>query len=574
MNDLPPPPPLPPEVAKLPVAQTKTRHVSLVWVIPVVAAVIAVFLAWRTLSDRGPLIAITFTTAEGLTPGQTKVEHRAVAVGTVESIALNQAMTGVTVRVRMRREAEDRLTDHARFWVVRPRLSVRSLSGLDTLVSGAYLEMDPGAPGGEPKYAFNGLEEPPSVRSDEPGTSYVLRADRIGSLGPGSPVFYRDVQVGEVLSYDLHSGIGPVTVNVFVHAPFDRLVRPRSEFWNASGLSVTLGAGGFHVEVESLQALLSGGVAFDTPSAGDERPPSPPNSTFVLYGDKGAADSARFRTKVPLVAYFHSSANGLAAGAPVAVYGIQVGVVTGVSLLQTDLTSPPLVRVEMQVEPDRIGGVHDHPDPATEPQAALAVVRGLVAQGMRAQLTSANFLTGQQLVTLAFLPDAPPAEATMEADHVIVLPTQDGGLADITTSVANFTTKLNQLPLTEIGHNLNDLLVALNGTVGGPAVRQTLQELSSTLASVQTLVRQTDAGLAPTLDRLPKIADELQQAVARANRVLGAVDAGYGTNSEFQSSVNRVLGELTDTARSIRVLADFLDRHPEALIRGRAGADR
>jgi paraquat-inducible protein B len=559
--------------AELPVAQVRTRQFSLVLLIPVVAAVIAGYLAWRGLSQQGPLITITFTTAEGLTAGQTKVEHRAVDLGTVESIALNQAMTEVTVRVRMRREAASRLTDHARFWVVRPRLSVRNFSGLNTLVSGAYLEMDPGAAGGEQRYQFTGLEEPPSVRSDEPGTSYVLRADRIGSLGPDSPVFYRDVQVGEVLSYDLHNGVGPVTVNVFVRAPFDRLVRQGSEFWNDSGLSVTLGAAGFHVEVESLQALLAGGVAFDTPGVAAGGAPSPGGSSFVLFDSKGAADSARFHTRVPLVAYFHSSVSGLGAGAPVLVYGLQVGIVTDVTLLQDATTSQPRVRVQMEVQPERVSGAPQRlpQDLLHQPQDPLSITRALVAEGMRAELASTNFVTGQQAVSLAFLQNTAPAQVSVE-DGVIVLPSVNGGLEDITASVSSFAHQLDALPLAQIGGNLNALLASLNGTVGGPEMKQTLQSLSATLASVQELVRQADAGLAPTLGRLPKIADELSQTVAHANRVMGSVDAGYGPNSDFQASVQRVLDELTDTARSIRLLADFLDRHPEALIRGRAEA--
>ena len=552
-------------------ARVRARNISAIWLIPVVAAFIGLYLGWQALSQRGPLIAITFNTAQGLTAGQTKVRHKAVDLGTVESITLDRDMKRVTVRVRMLREAEGRLTDHARFWVVRPRLNARSLSGLDTLVSGAYLEMDPGEEGGTSTYQFVGLEDPPGVRSDEPGTNYVMRAPRIGSLGPGSPVFYRDVEVGEVLGYDLHNGVGPVAVNLFVRAPFDKLVHPETKFWNSSGLSVTLGPTGFHVEVESLQAVLAGGVAFDTPGNSISGKPADPGSSFILYSDKGDADTSRFRTRVPVVAYFRSSVSGLAAGSAVLVYGIQVGVVTEVRLLQDLNSGNTRVRVQMEVQPGRVLGAQDGDN-----LDALAVTKAMVAQGMRAELQTTNYLTGQLAVSLEFLKNPPPAEVTLEGKDTLVLPSQDGGLTGITSALGNFADKLDQLPIAEISRNLNGLLSTLNQTVGGDDMKQTIRNLSSTLATVQDFVKRADAGLSPALDKLPKIADDLQQTVAHANKVMTSVDAGYGRNSEFQSSVQRVLDQVNDTARSIRLLADFLDRHPEALIRGRAetGAER
>ncbi len=544
---------------------------SAIWLIPLVAAVIAGFLAWRTLSQRGPLITVTFSTAQGLTAGQTKVEHKAVVLGTVETIRLSQDMSHVIVQVRMAREAADRLTDNARFWVVRPRFDARNLSGLDTLVSGAYLEMDPGKPGAQPKYDFTGLEEPPGVRSDEPGSSFELSANSIGSLGVGSPVFYRDVPVGEVINYDLHQGIGPATVNLFIRAPFDRLVKESSRFWNASGLSVELGAQGVHVQVESLQALVSGGVAFDTPSAALDGPPPATGTTFRLYSDKARADGSRFRTQLPVVAYFRSSVRGLATGAPVLVYGIQIGLVTEIRLLTDVKTGNTQVRVAMEVQPERILG-----ETAVRSLEPLETARQLVARGMRAQLITTSFLTQQLAIGLDFATNPPPAEVTVEKDGSIVLPSENGGLDDITSALSGFANKLNALPLDQISQNLNNLITTLNQTVGGDEMKQTLRSLSATMASVQELVRHTDAGLTPALNRLPKISDDLQQTMARANRVLGSVEAGYGNNSEFSSSVQRVLDQVNDAARSIRELADFLDRHPEALIRGRAetGASR
>ncbi len=542
----------------------RRRRFSLIWLIPIVAGAIAVYLVITTLADRGPLITIAFSTGSGITAQQTQVTHKAVSLGMVEDVKLTDDMKRVLVHVRMNRQGAQLLTENARFWVVRPRLSTGNISGLETLVSGAYIEVDPGAPGGAPKREFTGLEEPPGKRSDEPGQSYVLRASRLGSLGPGAPVFYRDVTVGEVLSYDLGNGLGPVTINVFVRKPFDQFVHQNTHFWNASGLSVSLGSSGVHVELESLQALLSGGVAFETPHIRSVTPVSPPNATFQLFDDKGQADSAGYTKKIPFVSYFNSSVGGLGRGSAVEVFGIQIGTVTDVKLMLDSAHGQMRARVSYELQPER---VFSDTEVSSEAQPQT-VTRALVRQGMRAVLESSNFITGQKDISLQYIPSAPEADVTQEGD-ALVMPSQGGGLDNITSSLSDIATKLDRIPFDEIGRNLNETLASVNRTVSGPDVKNALQKLSETLTDVQHLVRHADQGLTPVLQRLPKISADLQEAVARANAALG--EGGYGGNSDFQRGVSRVLDQVNDAARSIRLLVDFLDRHPEALIRGRTG---
>ena len=218
---------------------------------------IAAYLGYRTLLEQGPLLTVTFTSGEGITAGQTQVKYKAVALGTVESVDLSSDNSQVVVRVRMNNVGARFLTSHARFWVVRPIFTPGNISGLETLVSGAYIAVDPGVPGGQYQDHFTGLEGPPGVRSDEPGQTYRLTTDSIGSLAAGSPIFYRDIVVGEVLGYDIGNGLGPVTVNIFVRAPFDHLIRPQSHFWKSSGITAQLQNGGLHIEFQSLQAIIS-----------------------------------------------------------------------------------------------------------------------------------------------------------------------------------------------------------------------------------------------------------------------------------------------------------------------------
>lgn len=544
--------PGPPEPAT---SQTRRSRISLVWLIPLVAAVIAAFLGYRTLEQRGPMVELTFRTGDGLTAGQTRVRHKAVALGVVEAIRLSDDMSRVVVSVRMTREAAPYLTDRARFWVVRPRLSTGSISGIETLVSGAYIEMDPGGRDGEQQLTFTGLEQPPAVRSGEPGETFTLKAERIGSLGPGAPVFYRDIAAGEVLGYDLGDGSGPVTLQVFVRSPFDKYVRQGSRFWNASGLTVQVGGDGVRIEVASLQAVLSGGVAFDTPLASRGRPPPEPGTEFVLYKTQADADASGYTASLPFVAYFESSVRGLAAGAPVEFYGIQVGTVRSVALDLNEAEGTARVRVRLEVQPERIMA----PDQVAR-ENSDEVTHRLLRRGMRAQLITTNYLTGQLAVAVDIpqgAGESPAFEIRREGD-AIVLPTQSGGLDNILAAVSGIAGKLDQIPLAEIGTNLNATLRQATGTLGG----------------VDALVRSTEAGLTPALRRLPEIAANLQETVVRANRAIGSIDSSYGRNSAFSRELERAMSQVGDTARSIRLLADFLDRHPEALIRGRAETRR
>lgn len=531
-----------------PTATVRRSRISWVWLIPLVAALIAGFLAWRTLSQQGPQITITFHGGEGITAGQTRVRYKAVELGQVESVKLSSDASDVVVTVRMRTEAEQFLTDHARFWVVRPRLSSGSLAGIETIVSGSYIEMDPGQPGGNKKYAFAGLETPPAVRSGEPGTTYRLKAERIGSLGSGAPVFYRDITVGEVLDYNIGNGLGPVMLNVFVRSPYDKLVREGSHFWNASGLSVQVGGDGVHVELASLQAVLNGGVAYDAPSDPNAKPAAA-GTEFPLYRNYAEAKSAGFKARQSFVTYFESSAKGLSEGSPVEFYGIQIGNVTKVDLDLNPATAEARVRVRFEVQPERIANATTaaHDDP-------LEVAKRLVARGMRAQLRTSSFLTGSMVLALDFDRNAAPAELTQEGEDWII-PSEGGGLDNILASASNIANKLDRLPLDEIGANLN----------------KTLRSASGAMASVGELASHANSGLSPAFARLPAITASLENAATRADRVLASFDRSYGKDSDIQRELSRAMVQVGDTARSIRLLADFLDRHPEALVRGRAG---
>ena len=511
---------------------------SWVWLIPIVSAGLVAYLAYTSYVERGPLVTLVLATADDLKADETQVKHKAVPLGTVQDIRLADDMRHVIVHVRMTSEAEPMLTDHARFWVVRPRLSAGSIAGLETLVSGAYIEVDPGAPGGKKQHEFQGLAEPPGRQSDEPGRVFVLKAARLGSLSDGAPVYNRDVEVGELLGYELGENADKVSLRIFVRAPFDRLVHAETRFWNASGLSVITGPDGMHVELESIQSLLSGGIAFETSAANRSDPAADDNATFELYGDKARADSASYRENIPYVTYFETSIQGLSRGSPVQLFGVQVGSVTDVTLAYDPRKRRMIARVAFDIQPERVSG-------KGRSESVPQGLRGLFSEvGLRAQLESSSLLTGAKDIAILYAPDVKATDLPREGDAT-VLPGQGGGLDGLTASLSDVATKVDKIPFDQIGQNMNDAL-----------------------QSLQRLATQIDTSATPALQRLPAVVDAMAMAAESANGALGA--GGYGENSEFKHGVERTLDQVGDAARSVRQLTDYLDRHPEALLRGRS----
>jgi paraquat-inducible protein B len=549
-----------PEIAE---ARPHRRHFSWIWLIPIAAACVAIYLGYTTLSHRGPLITIQFAGAEGLTAGQTQVRYKSVAIGTVETIRLTDDLSKITTDVRMQKEVSGRLTDRARFWVVRPRLTAGNVSGLETIVSGAYIEFDPGEPGGEERSTFQGLDDPPGIRSDEPGRVFTLRTPRLGALDRGSAVFFRDVAVGEVLSYDRPRLDGLVTLRVFIRSPYEGYLRQGSRFWNTSGVSVGFGPNGLKVELESLRAALSGGIAFDTPPELRDEAPVKDSADFFVYDNLDAAISATSADRLVFLTYLNGSVSGLAAGSPVEMRGIRIGNVLKVELAYDQRQGRFVVPVHIAVEPRNISFPNGRPQ-----EEVLSAASRMVAEGFRLELRTANLLTGQKALSFDQIPNAPPAEVRMEG-NTIVLPSTAGGSDNIMATASALAGKLERFPLEEIGNNLNAALAAVNGVVGGPELSGAIGSLSGALGQVQDLVRKADGGLEPLLRRLPEVAANLDQAVRRANTAVGSIERGYGGDSSFNRQLDRMLQQVTDAARSIRLLADFLDRHPEALVRGR-----
>ncbi len=542
----------------------RSRRISIIWIVPIVAVVIGAWLAWDTLSKEGPTIAVTFESAEGLQAGQSQLKYKDIVFGTVKSLTLSKDMNHVLITIATTREAESLLSDGTVFWVVKPRLFAGNISGLETLFSGSYVGMLPPETPGKARRRFAGQEDPPILAAHTPGRTFLLRSQRIGSVSVGSPIFFRDLSVGEVLGWDIGDMAHNVTIHAFIRAPYDSYVHDETRFWNASGLSIKLGASGIEVQAESLRALLLGGVAFETPAAEVHAPVAAENHLFPLFVSREEADSASYTRTISGVSFFNGSVAGLANGSEVTMHGMKIGHVTDVRLFADQAAGTIAALVQYEVQPERIVGIGQRRY-KTDKEAVAA----LLDRGLRASLHTANLLTGQQTVALEFVANAPAVTVTMKGEDFVIPSTDSGGFAGLAASATEVLDKVNKMPFAQIGTNLNGILQSVNKATTGPELKDAVDNLATTLAAAHDLVKKIDTGAGPAAKHLPEIAVELQRALASVNKVLVSVDSGYGDNTKFYRDLDRLLVQSDEAVRGVRSLADLLAQHPEALIKGR-----
>ncbi|CAI3922102.1 Intermembrane transporter PqiABC subunit PqiB (PqiB) (PDB:5UVN) (PUBMED:27795327 [Commensalibacter communis] len=554
---------------QLPLAPTRKIKFSLVWVVPILVAVLAIYLGWKAIYNAGPTITISFETADGIVSGQTQVKNKSVVLGTVKSVNLSKDMRHVDVQVAMTRRAASVISSNARFWVVRPRFNGANISGLETLISGAYIAFDPGdyQVGKRQRY-FVGLESPPGVRSGQPGTTYTLATNNLGSLGEGAPIFYRDTVAGEVLSYDMpKGGVGPILLHIFLKKPYDSYLHPDSAFWNVSGIKFGFGATGLNIELQSIQALMSGGVAFDEldrPLVADKEHQNketvPANTQFNLYADKDAAENARYQDNVHLVTYVTSSVKGLSKGSRVTLFGLQIGTVQNVALIIDRAANKTRAKITMDIQPDRVFSFQKKYDSAT----LALITKSLIANGMKASVASDNFLFGSSLISLNFIDMKKPIIPQKEGD-ALVIPSQAGGMDGIMASMSTVASKLAAMPLDQLGENLNNLMAHADDRLNSPDVTKTLKAMRQTMQNMSDLSKKVNNGASPLLKELPEMSRQLDQTLKNANKLLGS----YGGNTDFHRNLQTMIVQLSETARSLKFFSDFMTQHPSAFITGR-----
>lgn len=523
-------------------ARVKTgRNFSVIWIVPILALLIGGWLAFKAISEKGPIITITFSSAEGMEAGKTMIRYKDVVIGKVEEIHLSDDLKNVVVTAELNKGATRYLTDKTRFWVVRATIRGGTVSGIGTLLAGAYIGIDP-VEGGQPTTSFKGLEVPPVITSGLPGRHYWLRADTLGSLNVGAPVYYRQIAVGQVVSYKFSDDGRAVDIQLFIEAPHHASVTENTRFWNASGVDITLSAQGLKIDTQSMVSIIGGGLAFDVPEnelPGDE---AAENAAFSLYPDHDSIQEKTYTVRRYWMLYFDKSVRGLSVGAPVEMFGVKVGEVVSLDLEFDPKKKTFRVPVRVVFEPERISGGKEIVQKVTAEEADRSIRMYVEERGLRAQLKSGSLLTGQQIIDLGFYPEAKKVKMAF-VDGEPVVPTVGGSLEQIQESVARITRRLEKVPFEQIGSELQQVLVEAKGTI-----RQAGEFAGK-------LNNETAPQLKVTLDELQKTLTELQGTV--------------GKDSPLNYNAKKTLEEMTLTLRSLRKLTDSLERKPESLIFGK-----
>ena len=539
----------PPDIEDVPdaIVDEESKGFPVVWLLPLVALLVGGWLFYKTMSEKGPEIRISFETAEGIEAGKTQIKFRDVTVGKVENVEIADDLKTVVLTATMEAGTDPYLTDASRFWVVKPRIGAGGVTGLGTLLSGAYIAFEPNT-GGARQRTFTGLEKPPIVTHDKEGTRFRLRTETLGSLSVGSPVYFRQFDIGEVTDYKLADDYSHVDVGIFVQSPYDEYVRERTHFWNAGGVNVSMDASGVNVEMESLVAVLSGGIAFETLPEFAESPAAREGTVFPLFRNRAESLERPITEVFNYTLKFTDTVRGLSIGAPVEYRGIRVGTVKNIMLGEDPVTegvvSPVVI---IGIEPQRTVGYGDADDSVASQRAVEGYeanprerIATLVKKGLRARLQTGSLVTGQLFVDLDIFPDAEPA-TVVEGGLYPEIPTLPSSLQGMIANVNRILNKVEQSDLDGTLTNLNALMVSTN------------RLMSALERDAPGLVKEADATL------------------RAANDTLATLRASASEDGEIGNQLQVALQEMAAAARSIRVMAEYLQRHPEAMLKGKSG---
>jgi paraquat-inducible protein B len=521
------------------VVKKRRMRLSVVWIIPVVAALVALGIAVQKIISEGPTITIVFKVAEGIEEGNTFIKYKNVNIGKVKTVKLSKDFTKVVVTAKIEKSAAGLIVEDAEFWVEQPRVTMSGVSGIGTLLTGNFIGLKMGK-SKRIKHEFIGRDMPPTITVDQPGHAFTLQADDLGSVGIGTPIYYRRLNVGQVTGYDLAEDGKSISIKVFVNSPYDKYVTDHTRFWEASGIDVSLGADGFTMNTQSVLSMMMGGIAFETPPMVEEAKPANEKTAFVLFNSRSEALSKTETISTPYVLYFKETLRGLNVGAQVSLLGLPIGEVTAVGLEYDPKTNTAKPRVDIVIYPKRLLAHAKKSSKLEAREHSNAerhdFVQKAVDRGLRAQLRSASLVTGQRYVAFENFPTVPKVKIDWTKSPV-ELPVVPSGMQDFETKVQNILSKIEKMPLDGIGADFKKLLVTLDvllKRVDG----ETLPEVRTTLEDLKRVLKSTDANL-------------------------------VGKDAPTQQEMRDTLQEVRKAAQAINGLVDYLERNPDALIRGK-----
>ena len=536
----------------------KRQRFSAYWLVPLMALLLGASLAYNSYKEQGPLITIQFNSADGLVAGKTPIRYRNVNIGLVEKIALNDDLETVMIEARMSVDSRRFLNNHARFWVVKPRVGTSGVSGLGTLLSGAYIQVN-SLVGTAYEDDFVGLEKPPLTEEGAPGVRINLQAEQAGYVSIGSPVYYRQVKVGRIEAQRFLPGYKTVEFTIFVEAPHHKIIRNITKFWNVSGVALNVNANGLSVRTPSLEGLAQGGVSFDIIEEYEFPYQVEDGHVFTLHESFEAAmedtldlsNSSRYE----YVTFFDGSVRGLSRGAPVEFKGVQIGRVTDIKLMYEESSQSVRVPVHIELQPERLLGVKgvDSDD-----------VNRSIARNLQAKLQMGNLLTGQLYVSLEYI-EGVPAPLQRNADGLPVLPSVKSDLGQVTEGVQTALTRINELPLEELMANVTDTVAQVQQLLTGFNALGLAGRIDGTFGSVDGAVQEYTK-LATTLSKdISSLSKQVNAFVATADESI----EGIAPDSPLYYNMLNTLKDLQQAARSVQAVSDSVEKKPEEFLFGK-----
>ena len=551
MSDTQPTGPAPLDVR--PAKQRIWRRLSLVWLVPVLALAVSLGAAWQNFQDRGTLITIAFENASGVAAGETVIKYRDVTVGEVEGVEFAPGLGEVLVHARIDKSVAPYLDDDAQFWVVRPDVSVRGITGLDTVLGGVYIEGNWDTEADVQQFEFTGMEQPVLTRAGQRGTLVVLRAADGGSISAGAPVLHKGLEVGYLEKPELSPNGDQVIVSAFIESPYDRRITTSTRFWDTSGFSVSFGASGVSLDVNSIASLIEGGIAFDTVVSGGQ--PIRDGQMFDIFPDRESARDSLFvdpNAEVLKVAVlFEQSVSGLSVGSEVRFQGIRIGEVSELSAIVVGEGERADVRLQavLSIEPNRLGMGAD-----ATPDDALNLLSDFVNRGLRARMVTGNILSGSLNVELVQVDDALPAIVNFTSGLYPVIPTTQSEISDVAATAEGVLARINALPVEDLMNGAIDLMDSLEQLAADESTRDAPGALLALLEEARGLVASEDTQAVP--GDLRKVINDLDAIIASATEadLVGDFDAALSVATQAAANVEEATRNLPQITAEIEAL--------------------
>ncbi|MFN3208280.1 MAG: intermembrane transport protein PqiB [Roseovarius sp.] len=534
----------PPDVRIEKQSQSRFSRVSIIWAIPLLAIVIALAVAWQTYNARGPVIKIAFENGAGIAERETELRYRDVAVGIVEDVNFSSDLKAVVASVRLDKNVASFIDVSATFWIVRPEVTVRGVTGLDTVLSGVYIEGSWDSTPGAPQTSFTGLEDAPLFRPGSGGLEIVMRTTPGGSMTDDSPITFRGIEVGRVGKASISPDGNYAVAEALIYEQHARLISTTSRFWETSGFSFSLGPSGAAIDFSSLATLVSGGLTFDTFVSGGE--PVRNGTVFEVYASEAEARNSLFQASdvetLEMRVIFDENVSGLAVDAPVEINGLKIGEVQSVlGVIDEEQFGDARVRlnVVLAIQPSRLGLQGD-----ASPDGARNFLMDRIEAGLRAQLTNASLLTGGLKITLVQIDDAEPVTMETPEGAIPVIPTTESDIVDAAATVEGVMNRIGSLPIEELLGSAIDFLDSAQALVANEDLQETPGEIRAILSEIRGIVASDDVQNIPValnsaVTRLETLLRDIEETEL-AERLVNAVDAAADAADGITTSVEGI----------------------------------